>query len=95
MLEIRRTPQVIASLMWTPFEVRFGEIMTNIKSLESVVNDELIFACMGSLKSDIGGEADKANQRQKEVLDRVSKLQDSYVERSSGKSYLSYGEQYS
>ncbi|KAK0649423.1 hypothetical protein B0T16DRAFT_410052 [Cercophora newfieldiana] len=50
---IKRTPQVIASLMWKPFDLRFQKILAYIKIHQEIVRDELQFASIAASQSTI------------------------------------------
>jgi hypothetical protein len=69
--KVRRTPTVIGDLFWKPFDVRFGEILDQMRFHQQVAKDALQWAYLSDLKNaaDIADKRDKA-----EIQDRQRML---------------------
>lgn len=87
--ELKRTPLVVTSLMWKPFDVRFQDILEKIKLDQKIVQDELQFASMGGLKTAMQNAA--ANEREA-MFARLSAIQaNQQDEQARGKTLFALG----
>ncbi|KAK4031405.1 hypothetical protein C8A01DRAFT_51500 [Parachaetomium inaequale] len=73
--EIKRTPVVVASLMWKPFDARFQVALESIKLHADIVKEELQFSTMGELRSAFQQEAANVNKQHEAYLDALEHLQ--------------------
>ncbi|KAL1850418.1 hypothetical protein Daus18300_012952 [Diaporthe australafricana] len=80
--KLRRTPFVVTSLMWQPFDTRFQNILEKIKFDQNVVKEELQYASMGDLRAVMQGAAEKGRQ---ETLARLSTIHAMQAEQAQRK----------
>ena len=68
---LKRTPQVIATLFWQPFEVQFGGILTELKRNKQIFEDELLLADRVLANE----RAVAAAQERRETLEKMTKFE--------------------
>lgn len=66
-LELKRSPVVIADLLWRPFDVRFQELLERMTFHQKVLEDELKLAGMEDLRSMLRAQADRTDDARAEV----------------------------
>lgn len=97
--ELKRTPLVVTSLMWKPFDVRFQDILEKIKLDQKIVKEELQFASMGGLKTAMQNAAardreamESAAAKEREAMfARLSAIQANQDEQARGKTLFALG----
>ena len=85
--DIRRTPVVVASLMWKPFDARFQVTLASIRLHADVVREELQFATIGHLRSAFQQEAENASKQQRENIAALERLQHGQDRQAQGTPY--------
>ncbi|KAJ4406620.1 hypothetical protein N0V82_010086 [Gnomoniopsis sp. IMI 355080] len=70
--ELKRTPVVVTSLMWRPFDSRFTNILNKIKLDQNIIKEELQFASMGELKTTV---QDASMQERAAMLAALNNIQ--------------------
>ncbi|CAI6335391.1 unnamed protein product [Periconia digitata] len=60
--KLKRTPVVIAELMWCPFETRFQDILERMNHHQSVLKDELQLAFMQTMQHKMDSEQKEAER---------------------------------
>jgi hypothetical protein len=77
--ELKRTPVVIAELLWRPFESRFQDIIERMKFHQAILKDELDLAVKKSLLSKLDAEMKRAEEARLQA-ERHAKLSEEIKE---------------
>ena len=59
-IELKRTPVIVADLLWRPFESRFQDVIERMKFHRAILKDELNLAMNKSIVSKLDAEEKRA-----------------------------------
>ncbi|KAH8882254.1 hypothetical protein GQ53DRAFT_847652 [Thozetella sp. PMI_491] len=69
--KIKRSPRIVASLVWKPFELRFQKVLDEIALHKEIVREELQFASAGALRTVLMQDRQRARQRHAKLAEEL------------------------
>lgn len=84
-VEIKRTPVVIADLMWKPFDLRFQIVLEGIQFHQEIVRDELQHSETSALRILIQESGANSAFRDERSSERLLKLENSFDDQAKSK----------